>query len=76
MLYNIDAELLNKAFRYANTQPAASLRRYANKYIQWLREGAVGIEPGRGRAVTKVEAAEIRFTIDSMGLWEPQPPRK
>lgn len=64
----IAPEKLAAAYRYANTLPTHAQRDYANSYIAWLRNGAMGLEPERGR-LTKATAQTIKTVIDAMNLW-------
>lgn len=56
------------AARYSNLLPTSAQRRYASAYICWLRNGAVGPEPERGR-LTRAAASTVKTQIDAMNLW-------
>jgi len=64
-----DQTKLESAYRYANLLPTAAARRYASAYIGWLRDGAIGYEPERGR-ITRASAHEIKGKISEFKLWE------
>jgi hypothetical protein len=65
----IDKEALDGAYLYANMLKTAPERDYANAYIRWLRGGAEGLEPQRGR-LTIVRAEDIQDKIAEMKLWQ------
>ena len=56
--------LLQAAYRYLNLMRNVDKRRYGFRYLVWLREGAVGQEPDRGR-LSVMGAQAVR-----MGLHE------
>ena len=58
-----------KANRYANLIRNSQKRAYANRYIAWIVEGCVGLEPERGR-LSYMAAQSVRLDINGMGLWE------
>lgn len=65
----IQEEKLHRANRYANLLNTVPERDFAFAYIRWLREGAVGVEPERGR-LSKRGAEMVKAHIDAMKLWE------
>lgn len=65
----ITREKLALAYRYANTRKNAAKRRYANIYIGWLQNGAVGTEPEHP-GLGAMGAQSVRFALDDMKLWE------
>ena len=66
---NIQAEKLAEANKYANLIRNSRKRQYAFAYIQWLRNGAVGIDPTYD-GLSYMAAQAVRLHIDFMNLWE------
>ena len=56
------------ANRYGNTLRTRPESRYAFAYLGWMRGGAIGTAPERGR-LTIARATEIREHIHSLNLW-------
>lgn len=65
----IDPEKLGQAYKYANLIRNKVKREYANAYIAWLRNGAEGLEPERGK-LSVMGAQAVRMNVDAMKLWE------
>ena len=65
----IAKQKLESAYRYGNLLRCKPKRDYVFAYIAWLNNGAMGIEPERGR-LSYMAAQAVRMTIDGMKLWE------
>lgn len=65
----IERTKLEAAYKYGNLIRNKAKRDYAFAYIAWLKNGAVGYEPERGR-LSYMAAQAVRMTIDGMKLWE------
>ena len=65
----IDKEKLGQAYKYANLIRNKAKREYATAYINWLRGGAEGLEPERGK-LGVMAAQAVRMNIDAIKLWE------
>jgi len=66
----IDPDKLGKAHRYANLLRNKPKREYAFAYIAWLRNGAEGPAPERGKGLSFMGAQAVQMEIDGMKLWE------
>lgn len=71
----IDSTRLATAYRYANMIHNKSKRNYANAYIGWLRNGAIGLEPNRGK-LSAMAAQAVRSDVNGMRLWEGSCPQE
>jgi hypothetical protein len=60
---------LAQAYRYANLIKNKAKRDYANAWIVYLRNGAEGLEPERGK-LSYMAAQAVRLEINAMNLWE------
>lgn len=69
MFVNIQQDKLKAAYRYGNLIRNKAKRDYAFAYIAWLRNGAEGLEPERGK-LSYMAAQAVRMEIDAMKLWE------
>lgn len=65
----IAADKLKQAYTYANRLRNKAKRQYANAYISWLRNGAVGYEPERPRSLSAMGAQAVRLELRDMKLW-------
>lgn len=59
---------LARLCRWINLWPAYK-RHYGFAYLGWLKGGAVGLEPDRGR-LSKKEAENVRLGINAAKPWE------
>lgn len=64
------ADRWERAARYASSLSSRAQRRYAAGYVQYLRGGATGLPPERGRLPWRTSVA-IREALDAMQLWGP-----
>ena len=58
------------ANRYCNLIRNKPKRTYAFAYLQWLQNGAEGLEPQRPQGLSCMGAQAVRMSLGEFNLWE------